>query len=149
MKKKPNHIKNNGKEKGRIEEGLWRSEVENRPNAPTVNGLIFDVVCPWISEWTLHQWDMIKHSGMSSTLLIIQALYSNAERQHCIQLKRDYAPPWKSSVALCPVTLAQPFNSCQGFITQRQHTVSHSMHGSFMCCVVHMLTWAGQADVSA
>lgn len=58
--------------------------------------------------------------------------------------KGGYIPPWKSSPALCPVTLSQPFNSCQGFITQRQHTVLHSMHGSFMCCVFHMLTWAGR-----
>lgn len=63
--------------------------------------------------------------------------------------ERGCTPPWKSSIVLCPVTLAQPFSSCQGFITLRLHTVPHSMDGAFMCCVVHMLTFVGQADVSA
>lgn len=92
--------------------------------------------CSWLFEWTLHHWDMIKNSSawvqlyLSSSRCLRMIKHGTA-----FNTKRGYIPPWKSGVALCPGALPQPFDSCQGFITQKA-AHSAAQYGTVPLCVV-------------
>lgn len=107
--------------------------------------------CSWLFEWTLHHWDMIKNSSawvqlyLSSCRCLRMIKHGTA-----FNTKRGYIPPWKSGVALCPGALPQPFDSCQGFITQKAaHSAAQYGRFLYVLCSSHVNVCGGQADVWA